>query len=115
MRVVAIIPARLAATRFPGKPLAPILGLPMIEHIRRRAALATSIDRVVVATCDQEIVEVVRAAGGLLLPGGGDVQPSLYGASPHPTFDPAEAGRDEYEIELVRRALDHSAATMSTP
>ena len=50
--------------------------------------------------------EVIRSSGGVLLPGGGDVLPSIYGAAAHPTFSSAEAGRDEYEIELVRRALE---------
>lgn len=64
MRTVAIIPARMASTRFPGKPLADILGLPMIEHVRRRVALSPDIDEVVVATCDREIADVVERAGG---------------------------------------------------
>jgi 3-deoxy-manno-octulosonate cytidylyltransferase (CMP-KDO synthetase) len=63
-KVVAFIPARMAASRFPGKPLAPILGLPMIEHVRRRVALAEVVDDVVVATCDQEIMDTVLKAGG---------------------------------------------------
>ncbi len=63
-KVVAFIPARMASSRFPGKPLAPILGLPMIEHVRRRVALAQVVDDVVVATCDEEIMAVVEAAGG---------------------------------------------------
>lgn len=54
----------MASTRFPGKPLASILGLPMIEHVRRRVMLTPSINEVVVATCDQEIADVVTAAGG---------------------------------------------------
>ncbi|MEW5911543.1 MAG: 3-deoxy-manno-octulosonate cytidylyltransferase [Thermodesulfobacteriota bacterium] len=64
MRTVAIIPARMAATRFPGKPLAMIAGLPMIEHVRRRALLCPLLDEVVVATCDQEIAQVVERASG---------------------------------------------------
>jgi putative glutamine amidotransferase len=48
----------------------------------------------------------IRSAAGLLLAGGGDVRPEIYGASPHPTYHAAEKGRDEYEIELIRRALD---------
>ena len=64
-RVVAVVPARMASTRFPNKPLAPILGLPLVEHVRRRALLVESIDEVIVATCDTSIVEVVRAAGGV--------------------------------------------------
>ena len=49
--------------------------------------------------------DVVRSADGLLLAGGGDVGPEIYGAAPHPTYDAAEPGRDAYEIELIRRAL----------
>jgi putative glutamine amidotransferase len=49
--------------------------------------------------------DVVQSVGGLLLAGGGDVLPSIYGAAAHPKFSAAEAGRDEYELELVRRAL----------
>ena len=63
-RVVAVVPARMASTRFPNKPLAPILGLPLVEHVRRRASLVDGIDEVIVATCDKSIAEVVRAAGG---------------------------------------------------
>jgi len=49
--------------------------------------------------------EVIASVDGLVLTGGGDVQPSLYGAETHRLFDGAEPGRDECEIELVRRAL----------
>ena len=64
MKVIAVVPARMASSRFPGKPLVDILELPMIEHVRRRALLAEGIDEVVVATCDREIAEAVEAAGG---------------------------------------------------
>ena len=50
--------------------------------------------------------DVIRSASGILLTGGGDVQPELYGAVPHPTFSAAEPGRDGYEINLIRRALE---------
>ena len=50
--------------------------------------------------------DVVGTASGLLLTGGGDVNPAIYGEAAHPAFDAAEAGRDEYEIELVRRAIE---------
>jgi len=63
-KVVAVIPARMGASRFPGKPLAPISGLPMIEHVRRRVLLSEAMDEVVVATCDQEIFDVVVRHGG---------------------------------------------------
>ena len=67
MKIVAIIPARMAATRFPGKPLAAILGLPMIEHVRRRVSMCNNLDEVIVATCDEEIRNVVEAAGGRVI------------------------------------------------
>lgn len=50
--------------------------------------------------------EVVRGFDGILLAGGGDVLPSMYGETAHPMFGAAEPGRDEYEIELVTRALE---------
>ena len=49
---------------------------------------------------------VVSAVDGILLPGGDDVQPSIYGEDAHSTFEPAEPGRDAYEIELANRAGD---------
>ena len=63
-KVIAVIPARMGSSRFPGKPLAQILDLPMIEHVRRRVMLCEAIDEVVVATCDQEIVDTVQEASG---------------------------------------------------
>lgn len=64
MKIVAVIPAHLASVRFPRKILFPFHGLPMIEHVRRRALLSKSIARVIVATCDSEIAEVVKSFGG---------------------------------------------------
>ena len=54
-KIAAIIPARMGSSRYPGKPLLDIGGLPMIEHVRRRALLCNDFSEVVVATCDQEI------------------------------------------------------------
>jgi 3-deoxy-manno-octulosonate cytidylyltransferase (CMP-KDO synthetase) len=64
MKIVAVIPARMGSTRFPGKPLAPILGQPMIEHVYRRTAMCLALDDVFVATCDRQIMEAVEAIGG---------------------------------------------------
>lgn len=61
---VVIIPARMGSTRFPGKPLIPVAGLPLVEHVRRRAMLARSVGAVFVATCDEEIRTAVEQAGG---------------------------------------------------
>ncbi|MGO4353284.1 NTP transferase domain-containing protein [Rhizobium sp. RAF36] len=64
MKVVGLIPAHLASVRFPRKILFPFHGVPMIEHVRRRALMAEGLDEVYVATCDEEIAEAVRASGG---------------------------------------------------
>jgi putative glutamine amidotransferase len=57
-----------------------------------------------------EVTESARAilkdVDGVLLTGGGDVDPVFYGAERHPAVDDAEPGRDEFEIDLARRALD---------
>jgi 3-deoxy-manno-octulosonate cytidylyltransferase (CMP-KDO synthetase) len=62
-RTLVLIPARMASTRLPNKPLADIAGLPMIVHVLRRAEQA-AIGRVAVATDTAEIAEAVRAHGG---------------------------------------------------
>ncbi len=64
LRPILIIPARLASTRLPGKPLADIHGTPMIVHVWRRA-VAAGLGPVVVACAEAEIAEVVRHAGGV--------------------------------------------------
>lgn len=63
-RVVAVIPARHASTRFPGKPLAPLLGKPMVVWVLERASQIPGVDEIVVATEDPRIARVVREAGG---------------------------------------------------
>ena len=63
-RIAGIIPARLNSNRYPGKVLAKIFGLPMLEHVRRRVLLCPGVDEVVVATCDPEIIASVRSFGG---------------------------------------------------
>jgi len=62
-RALAVIPARYGSSRFPGKPLAEIAGLPMILHVARRAAKIRGIDEVVVATDDRRIFDVVLEDG----------------------------------------------------
>lgn len=62
-RVAVVIPARYAATRFPGKLLAPLLGRPLIAHAIARARAAALPSRVIVATDDERIAAVAAAAG----------------------------------------------------
>lgn len=66
-RVVAVIPVRLGSSRFPGKPLAPLHGLPMMEHVYRRAELCDQLDDVYVATCDDEIRAVAQGFGARVI------------------------------------------------
>lgn len=54
----------MSSSRFPGKPMAKILGKPMIGHVYERVAQSPSLDSVVVATCDQEIVDYIESIGG---------------------------------------------------
>lgn len=63
MKIIAIIPARMASTRFPGKPLAKILGIPMIGHVYFRASLSRLLNEVYIATCDQEIMAYAGSIG----------------------------------------------------
>jgi 3-deoxy-manno-octulosonate cytidylyltransferase (CMP-KDO synthetase) len=112
---IVVIPARMAATRLPGKPLADIAGQPMIVHVLRRAA-AAEVGPVVVATDSAEIVAAVERAGGTAVmtsadhPSGSDrVQEAVGLVDPErrcgivvnvqgdlPTLDPA----------LIRAAID---------
>jgi 3-deoxy-manno-octulosonate cytidylyltransferase (CMP-KDO synthetase) len=64
MNVVAVIPARYDSTRFPGKPLAPIAGKPMVQHVFERAKAAQRVGRVVIATDDERILRAVAEFGG---------------------------------------------------
>ena len=62
--VLAVIPARFASTRFPGKPLADLAGRSMLEHVYRRASAASRVHGTVVATDDDRIAEAVAGFGG---------------------------------------------------
>ena len=64
MHVTAVIPARYASTRFPGKPLADLCGKPMIQWVCEGAGRCSLVDRVLVATDDERIAAAVQAFGG---------------------------------------------------
>jgi len=61
--VLGVIPARYGAIRFPGKPLAPLWGKPMLQHVWERARAAPGIDELVIATDDERIAEVAKRWG----------------------------------------------------
>lgn len=64
MNAVAVIPARYASTRLPGKPLLDICGKPLIQHVWETVSRARGLDEVVVATDDMRIAHAVQAFGG---------------------------------------------------
>ena len=64
LKVIAVIPARYGAQRFPGKPLAAIAGKPMIQRVFERARQAQSVTRTIIATDDERILQAVAAFGG---------------------------------------------------
>jgi 3-deoxy-manno-octulosonate cytidylyltransferase (CMP-KDO synthetase) len=64
MNIVSIIPARMGSSRFPGKPMADILGMPMIGHVYNRVKMSKLLSEVYVATCDEEIYNYVESIGG---------------------------------------------------
>jgi 3-deoxy-manno-octulosonate cytidylyltransferase (CMP-KDO synthetase) len=64
MNILALIPARMGSSRFPGKPMAPISGKPMIGHVYERVARAPLLTLAAVATCDREIFAYIESIGG---------------------------------------------------
>ena len=67
MKTIAVIPARMGSSRFPGKPIAKILGRPMIEHIYKRVAMSKSLDATYIATCDEEIRQIAEGFGAKVI------------------------------------------------
>jgi 3-deoxy-manno-octulosonate cytidylyltransferase (CMP-KDO synthetase) len=111
-RVLAVIPARMGSSRFPGKPLVPLAGLPMVEHVRRRVALCPDVGEVVVATPDPEIRAVVERFGGKVV-----MTSHLHQRASERVAEVAKASSADIvmmvqgdeplvTLEMVRRSLD---------
>ncbi|MFQ6757698.1 MAG: 3-deoxy-manno-octulosonate cytidylyltransferase [Deltaproteobacteria bacterium] len=64
MNIIGMIPARMASTRFPGKPLAKINSIPMIGHVYYRCKMCALLTDVYVATCDREVFDYIESIGG---------------------------------------------------
>jgi 3-deoxy-manno-octulosonate cytidylyltransferase (CMP-KDO synthetase) len=123
---ILLIPARLAATRLPGKPLAEIAGAPMIVHVWRLAA-AADCGPVIVASGDREIAEAVERAGGRAvmtdptLPTGSDrIHAAISALDPERTYDAVVNVQgdmpmlDPATIRIALRALDQTDADIAT-
>ena len=65
MNILALIPARMGSSRFPGKPMAEILGMPMIGHVYNNVSKANAVTMTAVATCDEVIFEYIESIGGI--------------------------------------------------
>lgn len=65
MKILALIPARMGSSRFPGKPMAEILGKPMIGHVYERVSRSQVLSLTAVATCDREIYDYILSIGGV--------------------------------------------------
>lgn len=128
MPATVIIPARFASSRFPGKPLAPLLGKPMIQHVYERARAAETVDEVIVATDDPRIEEAVRGFGGRAVftdPGHPSGTHRVIEAAQEAEGDPVvnlqgdEPLISPHQIDQVVRALDLESeahiATLGVP
>ncbi|MBT6400878.1 MAG: 3-deoxy-manno-octulosonate cytidylyltransferase [Verrucomicrobia bacterium] len=65
--IIGIIPARWASSRFPGKPLHPLLGKPLLQHVFERATLCTELDELVIATDDDRIAALCKTIGAKVI------------------------------------------------
>jgi 3-deoxy-manno-octulosonate cytidylyltransferase (CMP-KDO synthetase) len=129
MEIVAVIPARFASTRLPGKPLLSETGKPLIQHVVEAAQQAQSIHRVIVATDDQRIAEAVARFGGEFMmtrsdhPTGTDrvaeVAATLEDARIIVNLqgdEPEVAGQTlDQVVALLQNDLEAPMATLATP
>ena len=64
LNIIGLIPARMASSRFPDKPMAKIAGIPMIGHVYLRCRMSSLLNDLYVATCDKEIYDYITSIGG---------------------------------------------------
>ncbi|HWA82353.1 MAG TPA: 3-deoxy-manno-octulosonate cytidylyltransferase, partial [Fimbriimonadaceae bacterium] len=108
MRCMIVIPARMASTRFPGKPLCDLLGKPMVQWVYERALDSGVADRVVVATPDEEILERCRSFGAEAVltradhPSGTDRLAEVAAAHPADVFVNVQGDEPLIDPESIR-------------
>jgi 3-deoxy-manno-octulosonate cytidylyltransferase (CMP-KDO synthetase) len=125
MKIVCVIPARYASSRFPGKPLANIKGHPMIEWVYIRARAVTVFDEVLVATDDQRVYDAVEKFGGRVvmtpadLPSGTDriafVARSIIDADVFVNLQGDEPLIDPQVLVKLCSAFSDGTVQMATP
>ena len=120
-RAVVVIPSRMGAQRFPGKPLHPILGVPLVVRVLRQAARSRLADAVLVATDDERIAAAVREAGGTAvmtdpaLPSGTDrVRAAVQGTDATIVVN-VQGDEPLMDPENVDRVIGHLAAHPDVP
>lgn len=127
MTVTAIVPARYASSRFPGKPLALILGKPMIQWVVEHLKSCLTLNRIAVASDDERIINLVRSLGVEAVPTRSDHLSGtdrLAEAAKKLRLTPTDwivnVQGDEPEVDasmvdsLVRTALEHADTPMAT-
>ena len=129
MNVLAVIPARYASTRLPGKPLVPLGGKPMIQRVWERVRQAQSVSDVIIATDDERIRSAVQAFGGdVAMPRSdhrsgtervaeaalarGDAEIIVNVQGDEPLIEPSAI---DAAVEAVREDLEVSVATLAVP
>jgi 3-deoxy-manno-octulosonate cytidylyltransferase (CMP-KDO synthetase) len=129
MAILGVIPARFASTRLPGKPLLFDTGKPMIQHVVEAARTARRLDRIIVATDDQRILDAVRGFGGEAVmtrpdhPTGTDRIAEVIAAIPEADLivniqgDEPELSGESLDLVVALLEADPSApmATLATP
>src|SRR5271167_1914680 len=109
--VLVVIPARYASTRFPGKPLAPIAGKPMIQHVVEHVRLASLPARIIVATEDERIKAAVEAFGGEAILTRSDHRTGTDRIAEVATHIPADIYINVQEDEAIQLATPCAAIT----
>ena len=129
MEIIAVIPARFASTRLPGKPLLSATGRPLIQHVVEAARRSRRIERVIVATDDQRILDAVTAFGGEAVmtredhPSGTDRIAEVAEGLPDGKIfvnlqgdEPEVSGEAlDLVVELLENDQDAPMATLATP
>ncbi len=118
-KAIAIIPARYASTRFPGKPLAKDTGRYLIQHVYERASLAKQVSQVIVATDDQRIYDAVNSFGGQVImtradhPNGTSRLAEVVGGIQHADTDIIVNVQGD-EPELAPESIDQAIQALTT-